>query len=223
MSSQEQRDAPLPKGAKLSVVIFLLSVVFIVAMLLFKKEIGHTLGSRDIIVITMLFISMLMYWFCDVELTKIKNSSIFKGGYESLVVILGICWLASTVIGIYIPTIKEQATVLLGQYPGLLALAFFCVSALLFSQGATSALLVPVAASLGCDAPMILACFVAVSGIFVTNVYPTSAFAISCDDTGSFMGKWSGTYVINHPFFLPGCLGLVAAIPFGFLMAGLVF
>ncbi|MFR6028045.1 MAG: anaerobic C4-dicarboxylate transporter family protein [Sutterella wadsworthensis] len=148
----------------------------------------------------MLFISMLMYWFCDVELTKIKNSSIFKGGYESLVVILGICWLASTVIGIYIPTIKEQATVLLGQYPGLLALAFFCVSALLFSQGATSALLVPVAASLGCDAPMILACFVAVSGIFVTNVYPTSAFAISCDDTGSFKGKWSGTYVINHPF-----------------------
>ena len=92
MSSQEQREAPLPKGAKLSVVIFLLSVVFIVAMLLFKKEIGHTLGSRDIIVITMLFISMLMYWFCDVELTKIKNSSIFKGGYESLVVILGICW-----------------------------------------------------------------------------------------------------------------------------------
>ena len=37
------------------------------------------------------------------------------------------------------------------------------------------------------------------------------------------MGKWSGTYVINHPFFLPGCLGLVAAIPFGFLMASLVF
>ena len=53
--------------------------------------------------------------------------------------------------------------------------------------------------------------------------FTETAFAISCDDTGSFMGKWSGTYVINHPFFLPGCLGLVAAIPFGFLMAGLVF
>ena len=97
------------------------------------------------------------------------------------------------------------------------------MSALLFSQGATSALLVPVAASLGCDPQTILACFVAVSGIFVTNVYPTSAFAVSCDDTGSFMGKWSGSYVINHPFFLPGCVGLVAAIPFGFLMTKLVF
>ena len=157
-------EKPLPKGAKLSVGLFLLGVLFIVLMLLFKQEIGHTLGSRDIIVITMLFISMLMYWFCDVKLTKIKESTIFHGGYESLVVILGICWFASTVIDIYVPTIKEQATVLLGQYPGLLALAFFCVSALLFSQGATSALLVPVAASLGCDAPMILACFVAVSG-----------------------------------------------------------
>ena len=223
MTSKEQQEAPLPKGAQLSVGIFLLAVVFIVMMLLFKKEIGHTLGSRDIIVITMLFISLLMYWFCDVKLTKIKESSIFHGGYESLIVILGICWLSSTVIGVYIPTIKEQATALLGQYPGLLALAFFGVSALLFSQGATSALLVPVAASLGCDAPMILACFVEVSGIFVTNVYPTSAFAVSCDDTGSYMGKWSGSFVINHPFFLPGCVGLFAAIPFGFFMTKLVF
>lgn len=223
MSSRAQLEKPLPKGAQLSVLFFLLGVVFIVGMLLFKQQIGHTLGSRDIIVITMLFISLLMYWFCDVKLTKIKESSIFHGGYESLIVILGICWLASTVIGVYIPTIKEQATALLAQYPGLLAVAFFCVSALLFSQGATSALLVPVAASLGCDAPMILACFVAVSGIFVTNVYPTSAFAVSCDDTGSYMGKWSGSCVINHPFFLPGMIGLIAAIPFGFFMSSIVF
>lgn len=223
MTSKGELEKPLPKGAKLSVGFFLLGVLFIVGMLLFKKQIGHTLGSRDIIVITMLFITMLMYWFCDVKLAKIKESSIFRGGYESLIVILGICWLASTVIGVYIPSIKEQATVLLSQYPGLLAVAFFCVSALLFSQGATSALLVPVAASLGCDAPMILACFVAVSGIFVTNVYPTSAFAVSCDDTGSYMGKWSGSMVVNHPFFLPGMLGLLAAIPFGFFMSSIVF
>lgn len=223
MTSKAQLEKPLPKGAKLSVGIFLLSVVFIVCMLLFKKEIGHTLGSRDIIVITMLFDGLLMYWFCNVDLTKIKESSIFHGGYESLIVILGICWLSSTIIEVYIPSIKEQATMLLSEYPGLLALAFFCVSALLFSQGATSALLVPVAASLGCDAPTILACFVAVSGIFVTNVYPTSAFAVSCDDTGSYMGKWSGSMVINHPFFLPGCVGLLCAIPFGFFLTSIIF
>ena len=223
MGSKDQQQKALPKGAALSVGIFLAGVVFVVLMLLFKKEIGHTLGSRDIIVITMLLAGMLMFWFCDVPLTKIKESSIFHGGYESLIVILGICWLSSTIIETYIPDIKLHATELLRQYPSLLALAFFCVSALLFSQGATSALLVPVAASLGCEPAMILACFVAVSGIFVTNVYPTSAFAVSCDDTGSYMGKWSGFFVINHPFFLPGILGLAAAIPFGFLMASFVF
>ena len=222
MSTAEQNEAPLPAGAKLSVGLFLISVVFIVCMLLFKKQIGHTLGSRDIIVITMLLAGMLMYWFCGVELTKIQKSSIFAGGYESLIVILGIVWLASTIIGTHIPEIKAQATVLLKQYPALLAAAYFGVSALLFSQGATSALLTPVAASLGCDAATILASFVACSALYITNVYPTSAFAVACDDTGSYMGKWSGSFVINHPFFIPGLIGLVAAIPFGFFMAGIV-
>ncbi len=222
MASKEQAEAPLPAGAKLSVGLFLISVVFIVMLLLFKKQIGHTLGSRDIIVITMLLAGMLMYWFCGVELDKIRKSSIFAGGYESLIVILGIVWLASTIIGTHIPEIKAQATVLLKQYPALLAAAYFGVSALLFSQGATSALLTPVAASLGCDAPTILASFVACSALYITNVYPTSAFAISTDDTGSYMGKWSGSFVINHPFFIPGLVGLIAAISFGFFMAGIV-
>ena len=222
MSSDEEKEKPLPAGAKASVVIFLLSVVFIVLMLLFKKQIGHTLGSRDIIVITMLMAGLIMVWVCKVPLTKIKDSSIFAGGYESLIVILGIVWLSSTIIMPYIPEIKTQATEMLGQYPWLLAGAFFCVSALLFSQGSTSALLVPVAASLGCDAATILASFVACSALYITNVYPTSAFAISCDDTGSYMGKWSGSLVINHPFFIPGLIGLLAAVPFGFLMAGIV-
>lgn len=222
MAPANADEQPLPAGAKTSVVIFLLSVVFIVCMLLFKKQLGHTLGSRDIIVITMLFAGLLMFWICKVPLTQIKESSLFKGGYESLIVILGIVWLASTIIGTHIPEIKATATELLKQYPALLAAAFFGVSALLFSQGATSALIVPVAASLGCDAATILASFVACSALYITNVYPTSAFAVSCDDTGSYMGKWSGSYVVNHPFFIPGLVGLVAAIPFGFFMAGIV-
>ena len=132
--------------------------------------------------------------------------------------------MSATIIGAHIPKIKEQATQMLTQYPALLAVAFFCVSALLFSQGATSALLVPVAASLGVDASTILASFVACSALYITNIYPTTAFAIACDDTGSFLDKkWNGSFVINHPFFLPGCISLIAAVPFGFLMTKLVF
>ena len=186
---------------KVSVAIFLLAVVFIVALLLFKPYIGHTLGSRDIIIISMLMAGLVMYWFCDISLDRIKNTPIFGGGMESLVVVLGIVWMSSTIIGAHIPEIKTQATALLEQYPALLAVAFFCVSALLFSQGATAALLVPVAASLGVDVSTILASFVACSALYITNIYPTTAFAIACEDTGSFMDrKWNGSWVITPPF-----------------------
>ncbi len=224
MSTQGQKEKESSRQAKLSVLIFLLGVLFIVLLLLFKSQIGHTLGSRDIIIITMLVCALLMYWFCKVPLVEIKKTPIFASGFESLVVVLGIVWMSATIIGAHIPEIKTQATEMLTQYPALLAVAFFCVSALLFSQGATSALLVPVAASLGVDASTILASFVACSALYITNIYPTTAFAIACDDTGSFLDKkWNGSFVINHPFFLPGCVSLIAAVPFGFLMTKLVF
>lgn len=223
MKTKKEAEKPTTCKAKVSVAIFLLAVVFIVALLLFKPYIGHTLGSRDIIIISMLMAGLVMYWFCDISLDRIKNTPIFGGGMESLVVVLGIVWMSSTIIGAHIPVIKTQATALLEQYPALLAVAFFCVSALLFSQGATAALLVPVAASLGVDVSTILASFVACSALYITNIYPTTAFAIACEDTGSFMDrKWNGSWVINHPFFLPGIVGLVAAVPFGFLISKMV-
>lgn len=223
MNKHSEKEEETSRKAKISVVIFLLSVAFIVCMLLFKSAIGHTLGSRDIIIISMLMAGLVMYWFCGFSLDKIKNTPIFAGGMESLVVVLGIVWMSSTIIGAHIPEIKSQATALLTQYPALLAVAFFCVSAVLFSQGATAALLVPVAASLGVDASTILASFVACSALYITNIYPTTAFAIACDDTGSFMDrKWNGSFVVNHPFFIPGIFGLVAAIPVGFLLAKFV-
>lgn len=223
MKTKKEAEKPTTRKAKVSVAIFLLAVVFIVALLLFKPYIGHTLGSRDIIIISMLMAGLVMYWFCDISLDRIKNTPIFGGGMESLVVVLGIVWMSSTIIGAHIPEIKTQATALLEQYPALLAVAFFCVSALLFSQGATAALLVPVAASLGVDVSTILASFVACSALYITNIYPTTAFAIACEDTGSFMDrKWNGSWVINPPLVLPGIVGLVAAVPFGFLISKMV-
>lgn len=220
-TEEEKKAEPKPE-AKRSVMIFIGGVVFIVAMLLFKPLIGHKLGSQDIIVITMLFISFLMVMTCKVPLPSIKKAPIFQDGAESLIVVLGIVWLSSTIIGAHIPEIKETAGHLLNEYPALLAVVFFGTSAMLFSQGATTALLAPIAASLGVDPGTMLASFVAVSALYITNIYPTTAFAIATDDTGSFMSKkWNGSFIVNHPFFLPGLLGIVAAVPVGFLLSGI--
>lgn len=223
MTSKSEKSLPATREAKLSVVIFLLAVCFIVLMLLFKPVIGHTLGSRDIILITMLVAGFLMYKLCGVKLTEIKDAPIFRSDAESLIVVLGIVWVAATTIGAHIPEIREQAVLLIKDYPYLVAVAFFLASSVLFSQGATAALLVPVAASIGVDAATIVGSIVTCSALYITNIYPTTAFAIACDDTGSYMDKkWNGSFVINHPFFLPGCLSLAAAVPFGLMLAKFV-
>lgn len=81
----------------------------------------------------------------------------------------------------------------------------------------------PIAAAIGISPQTILASFIAVSALYITNIYPTTAFAIATDDTGSFLSpRWNGSKIINHPFFLPGCLSIIGAVPFGFLMARLV-
>lgn len=72
MKTKKEAEKPTTRKAKISVAIFLLAVVFIVALLLFKPYIGHTLGSRDIIIISMLMAGLVMYWFCDISLDKIK-------------------------------------------------------------------------------------------------------------------------------------------------------
>ncbi|MEC3931064.1 anaerobic C4-dicarboxylate transporter [Citrobacter farmeri] len=214
---------PIPAGGKSSVAIFLAGVVFVVCMLLFKSLIGHTINSRDLIIITMFVVSTIIIFTCKLDMKDLKNSPIFKSGAESLVVVLGIVWLSSTLIGAHIDEIKMEASDILRAWPVLLAAVFFCTSAMLFSQGATSALLMPIAASIGISADAILASFVAVSALYITNIYPTTAFAIATDDTGSFLSpRWNGSRIINHPFFLPGCLSIIFSVPFGFLLAQLI-
>ncbi|GKX57074.1 anaerobic C4-dicarboxylate transporter [Leminorella grimontii] len=220
---RKPEDVLVKKNAKLSVGIFLLGVLFVVGMLLFKPFIKHGVSSRDLIIITMFIVSTVTIFVCKIAFKDIKETPLFKSGAESLVVVLGIVWLSSTIIGVHVPEIKDFAKEMLQEYPALLAVVFFFTSSMLFSQGATCALLMPIAASIGISPNAILAGFVAVSALYITNIYPTTAFAIATDDTGSFLSKrWNGSKVVNHPFFLPGCISILCAVPFGFVLSKLV-
>lgn len=153
MQSKEEKAKPTTHEAKLSVMIFFERRIGHCSLLLFKNQIGHTLSSRDLIVMIMMFCAWLMYLFCKVDLATIKDAPIFKSGAESLIVVLGIVWFSSTIINAHLPEVKESAVALLEQYPYLLAVVFFLASSVLFSQGSTAALICPVAASLGLTRP----------------------------------------------------------------------
>lgn len=93
-------------------------------MLLFKPIIHHTISSRDLIIITMFIVSTVTIFVCKIEFKDIKETPLFKSGAESLVVVLGIVWLSSTIIGVHVPEIKDLAQEMLREYPALLAVVF---------------------------------------------------------------------------------------------------
>ena len=87
------------------------------------------------------------------------------------------------------------------------------------SQGATTAVLVPVAITLGLPPEVIIATFVAVNGYFFIPNYGPIIASIDFDRTGTTK---IGSYIFNHSFMIPGLLSMVFSIIFGFIFASFV-
>ncbi|HBO24891.1 anaerobic C4-dicarboxylate transporter [Providencia sp.] len=220
----EEKKGDSTTKEKFSVVLFLLATVAIVILAAFPQlrpgfDIGKPMGTRDIIIICMLSAACLMVIFCKTSPNSIVLAPTFRSGMSSLAVILGIVTLGTTFVDAHMEQIKEIAGDVLAAYPILLALVLFCTCALLYSQGATTPLIIPLAIALDVPTWAILASFVAVTGVFVLPTYPTSLAAIEFDSTGSTR---VGKYILNHPFMLPGLGGIIAGVAFGFIIAPMI-
>lgn len=90
---------------------------------------------------------------------------------------------------------------------------------LLYSQAATAKVLFPVALAIGVSPSALVACFGAVSVMFVLPTYPTLIAAVEMDDTGSTR---IGKYVFNHPFIVPGVTTIVTSVIFGFVFTSII-
>ncbi|SQI39044.1 Anaerobic C4-dicarboxylate transporter DcuA [Leminorella richardii] len=219
----EEKQETTP-GAKLSVALFLLATVAIVVLAAFPSlrpgfDLGKPMGTRDIIIICMMSAACLMVVFCKTSTDSVVLAPTFRAGMSSVAVILGIVTLGTTFVDAHMVQIKEIAGDVLTAYPMLLALVLFGTCALLYSQGATTPLIIPLAVALGVPTWAILASYVAVTGVFVLPTYPTSLAAMEFDTTGTTR---VGKYVLNHPFMLPGLGGIAAGVAFGFLLAPMV-
>lgn len=85
---------------------------------------------------------------CKTATDAIILTSTFRAGMSSLAVILGIVTLGTTFIDAHLTEIKDIAGDILQAYPMLLALVLFGTCALLYSQGATTPLIIPLAVAL---------------------------------------------------------------------------
>lgn len=228
---QEIKITSSATSAKLSVWIFLIGVIAVVC---YASAISPAIGlikpvivARDAAIMSlMLTVGAFITIFCKIKLGDIASTSVFKSGMVACICVLGVAWLGDTFVSGHTAQIKAFASETISQYPALLAVVFFLAAMLLYSQAATAKAITPtVVAALGITAAhpdnayMLVACFAAVSALFVLPTYPTLLGAVQMDDTGTTrIGKW----VFNHSFFIPGVLAIVFSVAFGFVACGFI-
>lgn len=225
------KDMTITPSAKLSVWIFLIGVLCVV---FYASAISPAVGlikpvivPRDAAIMSlMLAVGALITVLCKVNLGDVAGTSVFKSGMVACICVLGVAWLGDTFVSGHTKEIKDFAAQTISQYPALLVVVFFLAAMLLYSQAATAKAITPtVVAALGITAAnpdnsyMLVACFAAVSALFVLPTYPTLLGAVQMDDTGTTrIGKW----VFNHSFFIPGVLAIFFSVALGFVVCGFV-
>lgn len=212
------------KGAKLSVVIFLTSILIVVTYAtLISDKVGiiknPVLPRNEAIMLFMFVAATFISFFAKIDTAAVLNTSTFKSGMSACICVLGVAWLGDTFVVNHIKEIKAIAGDLLNVYPWLLAVVLFLASTLLYSQAATTKALIPSALLLGVSPLTVVASFAAVSALFVLPTYPTLIAAVEMDDTGSTR---IGKYVFNHPFVIPGVIAIALSVIFAFAIGGMI-
>ncbi len=229
--TKDETYKELPKGARLSVLIFLIGVIAVViyatAISDAVKLIDPVIMKRDAAIISfMLGVATIITILCKLDMGALPTMSTFRSGMTACVCVLGVAWLGDTFVSGHVESIKGFASSVVGEYPFLLAVVLVFASMLLYSQAATAKAIMPaVILALGITPEnngqvwIIVASFAAVSALFVLPTYPTLIGAVQMDDTGSTR---IGKYVFNHSFFITGMLMIFFSVALGFIVAPLV-
>lgn len=214
----------LPPAARNSVLLFILALICIVFVAMYKP-IRTVVGpeGKPLLISMGVMIQMLMLAFGGVILlatrtsvSKVPNGVVFKSGMVATVAIFGIAWMSDTYFNYAMPVFKESVTEMVKNAPWTFAFALFAVSVLINSQAATAKILLPVGIGLGIPAPTLIGLMPATYAYFFIPNYPSDIATINFDVTGTTkIGKW----YFNHSFMAPGLVGVVVACLVGLALA----
>ena len=214
----------LPPAARNSVLLFILALICIVFVAMYKP-IRTVVGpeGKPLLISMGVMIQMLMLAFGGVILlatrtsvSKVPNGVVFKSGMVATVAIFGIAWMSDTYFNYAMPVFKESVTDMVKNAPWTFAFALFAVSVLINSQAATAKILLPVGIGLGIPAPTLIGLMPATYAYFFIPNYPSDIATINFDVTGTTkIGKW----YFNHSFMAPGLVGVVTACLVGLALA----
>lgn len=108
----------------------------------------------------------------------------------------------------------------LQNYPWLFAIVLVAMSAILMSQGATAAALMPLGVSLGIEPTYLVAMAPAICCTWFFPVHANILASVAMDPTGTMN---LGTWILNHSTMRPGLVTTVCSVVLGFVLASVVF
>ena len=228
--------APLKAGtnyvptreAKLAVGIFGSAVALILLLGSFKGLLPHwtvngksiALSTVNLIEVVTLAASALIIFACKIKPANLTKSSVFNGGVIAVMVVFGVCFMTDTFFAAHKGELISLFGDVLRTYPWLFAVVLVLGSAILESQGATTAALMPLGVALGIDPHYLVAMAPAVCCTWFLPIHPNILASVAIDSTGTMnVGSW----ILNHSTMLPGLVVTVVSVIFGFVFAGIVF
>lgn len=223
----EERPEMAPaekRRAQIAVGIFLLAAIGVVILGTIPSlrpafEVEGEMQTMDMaktIQIVMLSAAALIFVVCKVATGDAIKGGVMRAGVAAIIGIFGIAWLGNTFFDANRALIVGSLEGVIEAAPWLFALGLFALSVLVFSQGATTAALMPVGIALGISPAYLIAMFPAVCGFFFLPAYGTVLAAIEFDQSGTTR---IGKFVINHSFMLPGLVAVFSSVAVGFAIA----
>jgi anaerobic C4-dicarboxylate transporter DcuA len=171
-----------------------------------------------IMIVMIAIAGLIMIAFKAAPETALKGT-IMRSGITAVICIVGVSWLGSSFFEGNRPYIVSSVANLIQAYPWTFAAGLFVLSAMLSSQAATVAILVPVGLALGLSASMLIAVYPAANGLFFLPTYGTVVAAVSFDQTGTTK---IGKYLLNHSFMLPGLVTIASTVMIALLLSRLM-
>lgn len=230
-------DKQVSKEAKISVFIFLGAIALIVfysimqiaghdirpqyiAKLADGTEKTSRLGMNLIIQIVLITAAAIMIIFAKASPKKAVSGAVWQSGMVAVVAIYGIAWLADTYFSNYLPVIESGLKGIVERFPWTIAFAFFAVSVLINSQGATLVAMLPLAYKLGIPGPVLLGVMPSVYAYFFIPNYPSDIATVNFDRSGTTK---IGKYLLNHSFMLPGLTSVITSTIVGTILVKIFY
>ena len=219
-SITEKQASDFSTVTKLSVVIFLLGILSILLLGIFP-QIGPSFDVKgktvrltmDEIVILFMFASAsLNLIISKIDYHQVFLSKIARSAFGAALIVMGPGWLGGTLFSNpqNIKLVKGLVGNLATTANWIIVPVIMLVAMLCISQAATSAIIFPVALSLGISPLFLVAVVQAVNFNFGIPAIPTILFAEEIDKTGSTK---------RYSFLIPGLIAMVTSFIVGSLFA----